>query len=177
MTTSPLLQLDRSRPFFQVFGEREPTDPHAGAAYTQDGLHFDAQGVFMQSILDDPKATSPKRREELMKVVERRTKTAKKLPKSASEAPLDPSRFGSKHTEEPTNAPPAVDSTVDLGMWLRGQAQYQWHQVSAQILARYGQRVQNKRDAVSLLVLDESVVPEDELAPDIAAALPPKQAA
>ena len=144
--------LDKSRDYSTVHGERAPDDIHARVRFFQDGLPFDAEGVLMAN---HPDITG---NEKLQKVVER------KLRKAAAKAEKEAARArGEIDDDEDEEDRPGADGKlppVDIRLWIMGQREYLWTEVSQAIALKYKVRVGGKKHAVEFLVGEGLVTPE-----------------
>lgn len=150
---TPVVRLDRSRPYSTVHGERSASDRHANVFFYQDKLPFGADGTVLANHPDI--AESP----ELAALLEGKLKKAAKV---ALSAPGDDAADGL-----PT-APVEADEgpeEVNLTLWARGEQQVQWQHVTDAIARRYGRRVKDKAGALELLIGEGAVQLEHLPAP------------
>src|SRR6266403_1634016 len=153
MSASPKkLRMDRSRPFGTVHGERLPGDKSATAHFTQDGICFDAQGLHIDDLVEDEKVRA---------LVDRKLKKAAKPAGDAG---------GSDETDDDpgeTKAPgsDSAPDDVNLEAWLRGEAKYPWFAITKRVRERYSQNISKQIDMIEFLVMDEKVIPLDQLDP------------
>jgi hypothetical protein len=178
------IRLDRSRPFSECRGDRTPDDPHYKVHYWQGGrlgkdiilLPFDAGG---QLVPDDGK-TAPwtglvegkqvqfhplwndKMREFL------KLKAARLTQMAGDQVEEDPIS-----TEAMTEA---LAEEVNLQAWLRGEARYAPHLLRAAAKKRFSKNYPQIKELVVDLVLDEKLVPEDEVCNELRVHLPGKAA-
>jgi len=180
-----VIRLDRSKPFSECRGERAPDDPHYRVHYWQGQLvgrdmvllPFDAHGELVpddgktepwigKDTENKPVQHFPLYNKPMRDLLERKRKRQSQIAaKVAEEDDLDV-----QDTE-------AVAEEVNLVAWLRGEARYEWPELQVAVKKRYSRIHQSKRQMVEDLVLDEKLVREDELDPQLAKMLPPKQAA
>jgi hypothetical protein len=162
MSASPKkLRMDRSRPFGTIHGERTPGDKYALAHFSQDDIFFDAQGLHIDELVEDDKVRA---------LVDRRLKRAAKPADDAGGSDEDDADPG-----EPK--PPGSDSSpddVNLEAWLRGEAKYQWFAITKRVRERFSQNITKQVDMIEFLVMDEKVIPVDQLDPALAELLKPK---
>jgi hypothetical protein len=187
--TVPVIRLDRSKVFSEVHGERTPEDPHYHVHYWQGGkvgnaivlLPFDANGLlvpddgrkepFMGMGSDSkPVEYRPLYNQAMRDMLERRMKRLA-VPAAAADAETDETPGEGEPGDMPGN------DGVNLESWLRGEAQYQPHQIKSAFKERYHRNVQKVSEIVVELVLDEKLVGEDEVCPALAKHLPAKVAA
>lgn len=156
MTAPARLRLDKSRAYSTIHGERTPGDPHQLAFYCQEGIHFDAQGLHIEHLLD----------EKTLALVEKRLK------RQAKAAPKDDADEPEEGDGEPASDKDSGAGEVNLELWLRGEAKYPWFAITKTVRDRYHQNISKQSDMVAFLVLDEKVVEVDQLDPQLAALLP-----
>ena len=164
MTSTPKLRIDRSKPYGEVHGERTPNDPHSAVFFFQDSMPFDAQGLLLYELITDEKVK--KRADQLLK------KAAKaQVPAEDGDGEGDDGGSSGDKVDAANTA--STNSTeVNLESWLRGEANYQWAKITKTVRDRYHQNISKQADMVAFLVLDEKVIPMDQVAPDLAALLP-----
>jgi hypothetical protein len=164
----PTLTLDPSRDHSTVHGDRTPEDPHYGIAFWQDGFPFALDG----SLFPD---------------------SGKRQPWSGHDAEGKPVQFRPPWTDAmakrlegrlermarfvPEDEPEQVDEfsspaareklamEVNLAAWLRGQLRYEPWLVQLAAKMRYGKVHARQKDLVIDLVLDEKLVPEEQVGP------------
>lgn len=166
MAKTPKLRMDRSRPYGEVHGERAPGDVHANVHFFQDNMPFDAQGLLVYDAITD---------DEVKKVADRKLK---KL--SSKDAPAeveddgdgDDDNDASPSSTDAASAASVTPGDVNLESWLRGEANYQWSKITKVVRERYHQNISKQADMVAFLVLDEKVIPENQVAADLMALLP-----
>jgi hypothetical protein len=164
MSASPKkLRMDRSRPFGTIHGERTPGDKYALAHFSQDGIFFDAQGLHIDELVEDDKVRA---------LVDRRLK-------KSSKPAADGDAGGSDETDtDPAETKPAGSDSapedVNLEAWLRGEAKYPWFAITKRVRERYSQNISKQVDMIEFLVMDEKVIPIDQLDPALAELLKPK---
>lgn len=139
-------RLDRSRDFGTYHGSSN------GAVYNQDGFDFDQEGRIVEALLTD----------EQKKLLATKKGPAPKPPAPAAkvEAPA----------EEKPEPPPASEDTGDslnLEMWLRGEADYPFPAVQKAVKERFSVWKTARRDLLVFLVDEQKVVTSDELCPDL----------
>lgn len=173
MASAPKIRMDKTKPYGEVHGERGPNDPLANVHFTQDGMPFDAQGLLVYDAIND---------EKVKKAVDAKLKrmSAKAAPAAESEADGEDVDDGEDDgdSEGSTDAVPAASVTpgdVNIESWLRGEANYAWGKITKAVRERYHQNISKQAEMVAFLILDEKVIPEDEVASDLLALLPPKQ--
>lgn len=162
------IKLDRSKYFSTVVGDRLPDDPHYKVHFWQDDLPFDSQG---ELVPDDNRTGTWRAKTADQKDVEHtplwtekmRGKVEKKL------ARLNKATV-SIEDDEPVNAESEDDARkkaaeeVNIGSFLRGEVNYQKWALFEAVRARYGKRYTSIETLVNELVLDEKVIPEEQLA-------------
>ena len=187
----PTIRLDKSRPYGENRGEMTPEDPLYHVHYWQGGkmggkivlLPFDSQGNLVP---DDGKTAPWRGRNAEGKEVEyhplynaeRRAYLDAKKKKMASAAVPDPNEIQDDEREDGEDTP--LDEEVNFESWLRGQAKYPVHLLREAAKKRFSRTYPaNDKFKMSLiedLVLDERLVPEDQVCAELARYLP-KQAA
>jgi hypothetical protein len=163
MASTPKLRMDRSRPYGSVHGERAPGDAHQNVHFYQDNLPFDAQGFLVYDAITDENAK---------KLADRKLK---KLVVKPADEDGDDGADEADASSSSSDAAPAASGTsgdVNLDAWLRGEANYQWAKITKTVRERYHQNISKQADMVAFLVLDEKIIPENEVAPDLLALLP-----
>lgn len=103
--------------------------------FRQDGLPFDGAGNLVEKALDEAGR----------KTVERKLKEIAKKPADAEPEVVDP-------------------ANVNLEQWLRGTVRYPYHIVQNAIRDRYHRTITNFAEAVEFLVIEQRLVPEEEIA-------------
>ncbi len=164
MSNTPArLRLDKSRPYSTIHGERQPGDPHQLTAFAQDGIHYDAQGLHLDHLVEDDKTRA---------LVDRRLKRQQK---AARPNPDDGDDDGDDANVDQgqQNGDTAVE--VKLESWLRGEARYPWFAITKAARDRFHQNITKQVDMIIYLVEDEKIITEDELAPELKQLLPPRQ--
>lgn len=169
------VRLDRSRVFSTVHGERAPDDRHAAVQFYQEGLPYDAEGFL---IFDHADFEPGKSDEEVSKAVRAKRALALKKSEKAAKTYKPPTNIetdGVEADEEDVDetdddAGPSIDD-VNLTEWLMGK-EYVWHLVTQAIAGRYKKRVSNQADAVEFLVLEQRIVPRDQVCPKLKKLLP-----
>ena len=180
-----VIRLDKSRPFSECRGERTPDDPHYRVHFWQGRkvgpkiilLPFDASGIIVE---DDGKTAKymgttvdgkavehhPLYNADMRALVERmQTAAAKPAPAfPPEEAPI----------EYVGEASDPADS-VNFASYLRGEARYTPQELRAAVKSRYHLNIAEIPEIVRHLVLDDHVVPEDQVCPALAGYI--KQAA
>jgi hypothetical protein len=137
MDAAPTLRLDRSRPFSEVRGERNPDDPHYRVHFSQDGLPFDAE----ERLVPDDKKTAPWPAEiDGRKILyhplytdEMRAKVQRKLTRMtrATEVVEEEEKAAVQTEAE-------VADEVNLAAWARGEVDYEPAVLYAAVKARFG---------------------------------------
>lgn len=184
MAEDVVIRLDKSRTFSECRGERQPDDPLYRVHFWQGQtinkamvlLPFDAAG---ELIPDDGKTLpyhgivdgKPVMHHPLYNQAMRELLELKRRRHKAVEAAPEPG--------EGAGAGKDGDLTdeVNLEAWLRGQTRYNWLILQAAAKKRTHCFFANKTALVVGLVLDEKMIPESELAPDLAALLPARETA
>jgi hypothetical protein len=177
------IRLDKSRPFGTCHGERVPADPHYRVHYWQGGkmaghlvqLPFDANGELVpddgktepfqaMGVLPDGKSGmvmyDPLYTERMR---EFRAAKLKKMGSVAVAGPQEIEEPGEVSEEDADGAAP--EDEVNLVAWLKGEQKYQVHLLRAAAKKRYNKSYGDKLypNLVIDLVLDEKLVPEEEL--------------
>lgn len=186
---NPVIRLDRSKPFGECRGERQPDDPHYTVHYWQGQkvgghmiqLPFDAQGVLVpddgktapwegRSPDNKPIVYNPLYTQAMRDLVARKLKTntfAPSVPVAGSEVTADEDD-GNGEDHDPSE-------DVNFASWLRGEAQYDWLLLQ-KAGKRIGRNFSSKKQMVEDLVIDEKIIPEDQVCAELARHLPPKAA-
>lgn len=182
MTQATTLKLDKSRPYSECHGERAPDDPHYRVRFWQGQrvkgdmvmLPFDARGELVpddgkketwQGLVDGKPVTHyPLYNDAMRAMLEKKTK-------SAAAAVQEP-----EAEDEPEEDRADASDDVNFESWLRGEARYEPHLIRAAAKKRYSKNYQKLSELVVDLVLDEKLVPEDEVCPALAGHLKPKAA-
>lgn len=164
----PKVRMDRSRDYATVHGERVPNDRHAAVFFYQDEMPFDADGFLIpdhpdfEPGVDQPSAKARK----LRALADKKMAKAAKV-KARSAPPLeaaDPDAHASGEVEsDEDDDDEDGPKEINLEAWARGEPA-NWNDVTQTIARRYKKRVNNKADAIELLV-EEKVVSLDQLAP------------
>jgi hypothetical protein len=183
------IRLDRSRPYGSCHGERMPDDPHYHVHFWQGGmmgghrvlLPFDAHGNLVP---DDGQRGSKQGLNADAKPIEykplyddnmRKYLMAKKTKMQALSAIPSQTAIvedGDKNDEEEVTS---TDDDVNLEAWLRGEANYLSGKVRDAYAKRFHKRTNELREIFIDLVLDEQIIPEDQVSPALAAKyMPPK---
>jgi hypothetical protein len=183
------IRLDRSRPYGSCHGERMPDDPHYHVHFWQGGmmgghrvlLPFDAHGNLVP---DDGQRGKKQGLNADAKPIEygplyddnmRKYLAAKKIKMQALTAIPSQTAIvedGDK-TEDDVLTP--GDDEVNLEAWLRGEANYLSGKVRDAYAKRFHKRTNELREIFIDLVLDEQIIPEDQVAKGLAAKyMPPK---
>lgn len=159
------LQIDRGRYHSTVHGERTPDDPHVDVHFYQDGIPFDAHGNHVDGLLDEKNDKGGKIRALLERRLQKQAKAM--APRSAEEGEGDDDDI------DVAGGGAAGDtaSDVNLEMWLRGQAQYEFFKVKKAVRDRFHQNFSSAASIVEHLVLEEKIIAVSELAPNLKAAL------
>lgn len=186
-STDPVIRLDRSKPFSECRGERTPDDPHYRVCYWQGQkvgknmvlLPFDAQGLL---IADDGKTEPWQGLNVESKAVthyplynkDMRELLARKKQKFAAAA--TPAEDGADAVEDEDEVEANAAEEVNFTSWLRGEVQYQPHVLRAAAKKRYSKNYALIAELVVDLVLDEKLVPEDQVCEAYKRYLPAKVA-
>lgn len=193
----PVIVLDKSRTYSENRGEMTPEDPLYRVRWWQGGtmvfqgkrqsvtLPFDADGNLVPD--DGPQAPFKGKDNEgkdviyqplyspLMKAyLEAKRKRVAQVtaPATVSEPVLDDGE-----SDEDVLGGGSAEDEVNLQAWLRGQIEYPPHLLRSACRKRYGRAQQKISDLVVDLVLDEKLIPEEELAPKLKSYLPTAAAA
>jgi hypothetical protein len=161
-----VLRLDRSKKLATVHGDRNLDDPHASVAYMQDGLPYDAEGV----LVPDNGATAPRDVAIEGKIVRffplyteaMREKVKRKIERISQGLPKDDV---TEHDD--TSVQEDASEDVNLESWLRGDVRYPPFMIFAACKRRYSKSYNKFRDVIEDLVLDQKLVPEDQVSPDL----------
>jgi hypothetical protein len=150
-TPQPVVRMDKSKDYSTVHGERLPNDRHAKVFYYQDGLPFSADEKL---IVDHPDITE----DTTGRLKERVAHLQKQAIKRQTTAP------GDGATDDNDDDRDEAPAEVNLSAWAQGE-KFPWQSVSNAIARRFARRVNNKRDAIELLI-EEHVVSVDKLSAD-----------
>ena len=184
------IRLDRSKPFGECRGDRTPEDPHYRVAHFQGQtvngkivtLPFDSAG---ELIPDDGKTESwqgigpdgkpityfPLYTKDMRELLER------KKARMAKSAIAAPEKEPEKVVDEDDDDDVETVDDVNIESWLRGEARYPADMLRTAARTRFGKVYKDTRDMVVELVLDEKLIPEDQVAPAFRQYLPKQQAA
>lgn len=172
----PVVRLDKSRPFGTCHGDRVPEDPLYRVAFWQGGkigketitLPFDSNGELVE---DDNKDAPWKGVNSEEKPV---TYYPLWTPKMRKFLELKLKKLADRQADEQEIEEEDGDPTaaVDLAAWLRGQANYDWPMLVAACAKKHGIKFNSKAQMVTDLVIDLSLVKEDELTPAFRKMLP-----
>jgi len=175
-----VIRLDRSKPFSTCHGERTPDDPHYRVHFWQAYkvgservmLPFDSQDLLVPDdgrtepyqimIEGKPQVVEPLYTDAMRRLVER-LKSKK------------PTKAEKPEIEVPVAAVEDEGDDVNLAAWLRGETSYTPQEVKKAAKARFKKNYVEVAELVTDLVLDEKLVPEDQVCPTLAKYLPPKQ--
>lgn len=168
---APVLRLDKTKKFSTVHGERQPDDPHYKVHFWQDDLPFDANGRLIQDdglrqprngldaenkpvvhrpLYDDKRAAKAKGK------LDRLTRSSA-MPVEETSAEEDPEAAAAEQA--------AAAEAVNFESWLRGEVEYEPWQLNAAYEKRFSRKAHKVFDMVIELVIDEKIVPEEELTP------------
>ena len=165
------IRLDKSRPYGTVYGERTPEDPTHMVRYWQDDLPFNAQGILVPP---------DGRTEPWFEIVETDTGVPKRLTyrplydaarhkKLQDKLERINTRRAAPAPQQRVREPEAIENSVNLDGWLRGLDDYTPQEVYKAVKTRYSANFHTLRQCVELLVVDEKLVPESEVAPALIA--------
>jgi hypothetical protein len=180
--------MDRSRPFSECRGDRQPEDPLYRVSYWQGRkvggnmvlLPFDANEI----LVPDDGATEPRpgvvdnknityfplynqpMRDLVATMQNRAASGATKV--TEIEEPAD------SETNDDDNHDPIDD--VNLASWLRGEAKYEWLMLQKAAKKNFSIMFTSKKQMVEDLVLDHKMVPEDQVCEELAKHLPKRAA-
>jgi hypothetical protein len=137
---------------------------HANVHFYQDNLPFDAQGFLVYEAITDEKAK---------KLADQKLKKLGSKPAPAGDdSDGDDDSYASSSSTDAAPAASVTAGEVNIESWLRGEANYQWAKITKAVRERYHQNISKQADMVAFLVLDEKVIPEDQVAADLMALLP-----
>jgi hypothetical protein len=183
------IRLDRSRPYGSCHGERMPDDPHYHVHFWQGGmmgghrvlLPFDAHGnlvpddgqrVVKQGLNADAKPIEykPLYDDNMRKYLMAKKTKMQALSTIPSQTAIV--EDGDKNDDEEVTS---TDDDVNLEAWLRGETTYLAGKVRDAYAKRFHKRTNELREIFIDLVLDEQIIPEDQVSPALAAKyMPPK---
>lgn len=179
-----IIRLDRSKTFSECRGERTPDDPHYHVHFWQGQrvgkdmvlLPFNAEGELVpddgrtepyQGMADGkPVIHHPLYTKAMRDMVERKKK------RQIATSPVVGT--ASDVVEEDAEIEEAEE--VNFVSYLRGEAKYEPHLLRAAAKKRFSKNYPKISELVADLVLDEKVVPEDQVCPALARYLPAKAA-
>lgn len=179
-----IIRLDTSKPYSEVRGERAPDDPHYRVHAMQGRkvgsklvlLPFDSQG---ELVPDDGKkepyegitVESKKVMHQPLYSDDMRALVAR-LKKKAAEKNPDPE--AEEEDEEGAGGGTQTADDVNLVSWLKGEEKYTPQALRAAAKERYHVNYTTIPALVVGLVVDEKLIPEDQVCKDLARHLPPK---
>lgn len=181
-TTPKILQirLDKTKYHSHAIGDRIPGDPHYRVAFMQGGLPFDIEGILLP---DDGKTEPWTAMNADNKLVthyplydpKMRKLVADKMARlnRQAESPDAPIEIDGNSDESERMA---ASDDVNLESWLRGEIQYQAWKLFAAAKKRFGKNYTQLKTLVEDLVLDEKIVPEDQVCDGVKAHLTAKAA-
>lgn len=193
----PVIRLDTSKPYSECRGERTPDDPHYRVHSWQGQkignkhvlLPFDSQGLLVPPDPDRMEPYTgltvegkqvthqPLYNKDMLALLDRKMSklSGASKPQAADVAAIEPDEGEDDAGGEGGNADPADE--VNFVSWLRGEAQYEPLLLRAAAKKRYSKNFTSTREMVNDLVLDERVVPEDQVCAVLKQYLPAKVAA
>lgn len=160
-----LINLDRSKAYSEVTGERHHDDPHYGVAYMQGMLPFNVNEMLIPP--------SDERREPWMGVdLENKPVKYHPLytPKMREILTRKLDRIMRSYTSpqyddvDPTERGPDTD-LVNLTMWLKGTVEYGDRQIMDAVGTIYQKRMRDMKDVVDFLVFDKRIVHLSQVGP------------
>jgi hypothetical protein len=186
--TDAVIRLDRSKPFSECRGERQPDDPtyrvhfYQGQMVGKDMilLPFDSKG---ELVPDDgrtepwpgkdsdgkPIVHFPLYNQPMRDLLERKRKRQAVAAAKVESSVDDDDDLGAGGGD--------ASDDVNFESYLRGEAKYDWTLIQAAARKRFSRIFTSKRQLVEDLVLDERLIPEAQLSPDLARHLPAKETA
>lgn len=191
----PAIKLDKTKPYSECRGERTPDDPHYHVHFYQGGtmsgkkvlLPFDAHGDLVaddgrrepyQGVGFDNQGRQatvnyqPLWTDEMRAYAEAKNR---KMKAAASDAGPSIDEDGEKE-DEIVNLVLLADE-VNFAAWLRGEAKYRGELLRRAAKQRFSRTYSGSNamaEMVTELVLDERLVPEDQVCPELARYLPKK---
>lgn len=184
----PVLRLDRLKPFSECKGERQPDDPHYRVAFSQGQkvgkdivlLPFDSS----EELVHDDGKVAPyfgvvegkQVQHQPLYTQQMRTLVATKMKRLESTA----ARSDDDDDDDAAGTEGRSDSMledVNFASWLRGEVRYEWPLLQVAAKSRFSRIFTSKREMVADLVLDQKVIPEDQVSPELAKLLPEQQTA
>lgn len=158
----PKVRMDRGREFATVHGERTPDDPFKHVHFMQDGLPYNAHDIL---ILNHPMLNDDtEEAEQLREIAEKRIKRHLKLEAKSAEAAARRLAGASGEDEDAEIDDEANEpQEINLSMWLRGEQDVVWNEITQHIARKYKKRVSSIADAVVFLV-EQGVAPKDGVA-------------
>jgi hypothetical protein len=196
----PVIRLDKSKPFSTVHGERMPDDPHYKVHYWQGGrlngktvqLPFDSQG---ELVADDnrnaayagtgqdskgnvvPVTYQPLYTPLMRAFLKAKTDRIAQIAQPAKDAPVL-EEDGDKADATADDLGGQADDEVNFVSWLKGEAEYPTDLLRKAARKRFGKNyLAIKPDLIVDLVLDEKIVPEDQVCVALKRYLPQSVAA
>jgi hypothetical protein len=183
-----VIRLDRSKPFSECRGERTPEDPHYRVHFWQGTrvgeknvlLPFDSKGElvpddnrtepFQGFVEDKPITFHPLYTKDMRDLVERKKKRLGDAAKGRQPAAAEPDDEPGDD-DDVLNKIDASDE-VNFVSWLRGEARYTPQELRAAAKKRFSKNYTQTGEMVVDLVLDEKLLPENEVCPALAKHLP-----
>jgi len=172
----PVIQLDRSKPFSECRGERTPDDPHYRVHFFQvykvgrDSIQLPFDGIG-ELVPDDGKVAPypgtvdgkpivfhPLYNEKMRDlVVKLKRKLAEKGPQAELEEDAEPEIAGKSDP----------GAGIDLIAWLKGKTKYRPAQVQEAIKAKWFVNATTREEMARFLVLDQKLVPANQVCTDL----------
>jgi hypothetical protein len=175
-----VIRLDRSKPFAECRGERTPDDPHYRVHFVQT-FKMGKKSVQLFFGADDALVPDDKKTEPWQGLVDGKPATFYPLYNDDMRACI--SKLLERADEEPEEDDDDVEivgsddeesasKSIDLKGWLRGQFPLTLNVVRAAMKAQFGKNPTQLKEAVTDLVLDERIVPENQVCGSLAKYLP-----
>lgn len=176
--TDAIVTLDKSRAFSECRGDRTPEDPMYRVAYWQGQLvgkdmvllPFDTEGNIVpddgkagpwQGMNADGKPCTyfPLYNDKMRDLLAKKKRRADKLAAKAEEEQV---------VDDTDDDPATLTEEVNFPAFLRGDVTYDWPLLQKAARKRFHRVFQKKDELVYDLVLEERIIPEDQLAPQYA---------
>jgi hypothetical protein len=161
----PKVRMDKGREFATVHGERTADDPFKLVHFMQDGLPYDAHGMLLlnhQMLTDGTEEAEQLQRIAMKRIKRQLAIDARAATRKTRHADADADDDDAE-VEDVEDAEEDEQEPINLSMWLRGEQDVVWNEVSQHIARTYKKRVNSIADAVVFLV-KEGVAPSNAVA-------------
>lgn len=189
------IRLDKSKPYSENRGDMQPDDPHYSVVFwqgekmkTKDArtgkqvtitvvLPFDAAGNLVP---DDGKTEPWQGRDAEGKPITHHplwTTHMRELLKKKQERSAKIEQGNDEEDEGEIETVGDLSNEVNFVAWLKGEANYEWPLLQVAARQRFSRMFMSKKEMVVDLVLDEKLIPVDQLARELVKHLPAKEEA